>query len=117
MSVWNLFRTEVSTNIDAGRLRKRVFRRSPAVVWVTHYDETVVYNLERGTYETLNQVASTAWQRIVSDSGATLDTIIESVRAEYHLPAGVPADQLERDIAGLLVKLQNIRAVVSDAAI
>lgn len=98
---------------DIALMRSRVFRRAPQVVWVTQRGETVVFDVERGSYESLNEIATTAWNKLSTDEGATFDVLLRAISDEYELPPGVPADQPELDLAALLRQLEKRRVIVS----
>jgi hypothetical protein len=94
------------------RLRGRVFRNAPHVVWTSLRGETVVFDIERGKYESLNEVATSVWDQIVE--GATFESILESLQEEYELPAESSVEQIASDVAAVIAKLQKARVIVSE---
>jgi hypothetical protein len=94
------------------RLQNRVFRNAPHVVWTSLRGETVVFDIERGKYESLNEVATSVWEQIVE--GATFDSILSALQAEYELPPESAIDQMTTDIAALLARLEKARVIVSE---
>ncbi|HSY82835.1 MAG TPA: PqqD family protein [Gemmatimonadaceae bacterium] len=94
------------------RLRERVFRHAPHVVWTTLRGETVVFDIERGKYESLNEVATSAWELIVE--GATFQSILDALNEQYELPADSPVDQMVTDVAALIARLEKARVIVSE---
>ena len=94
------------------RLQHRVFRNAPHVVWTSLRGETVVFDIERGKYESLNEVATSVWELIVE--GATFESIVEAIEEQYELPVGGTADQMMTDIAALIARLEKARVVVSE---
>jgi Coenzyme PQQ synthesis protein D (PqqD) len=97
------------------RLRNRVFRNAPQVVWTSLRGETVVFDIERGQYESLNEVATSVWERIVD--GATFDSILEALHEEYELPLGTSVDQMTTDVVALIAKLEKARVIVSEPVV
>ena len=95
------------------RLRDRVFRHAPHVVWTTLRGETVVFDVERGKYESLNEVATSVWGHIVE--GATFDSIVAALQDEYDLSAEGATDQMMSDVAALIARLAKARVIVSES--
>ncbi len=100
---------------DVSTLRDRVFRRNPAVVWTTFRSDTVLFHVERGTYESLSDVATTVWESLSTDRDTTFDTVLDIVHDQYELPPDVPPEQVTFDIAAVLRKLERARVIVSDS--
>jgi len=94
------------------RLQGRVFRQAPHVVWTTLRGETVVFDIERGKYESLNEVATSVWQRIID--GATFDSIIGALQEEYELPTDGAIDQMKLDVAALIARLAKAKVIVTE---
>lgn len=95
-------------------MRRRVYRRAPQVVWVAQRGTTILYDVERGTYESLNDVATTAWELLIRPDGATIDHIIGAIHREYDLPPEVGADRVELDVTALLMRLDKMQLIVTD---
>jgi hypothetical protein len=110
------FRTDTSDPREMiARLQHRVFRQAPYVVWTSLRGETVVFDIEHGKYESLNEVATSVWERIVAgDQGATFDSILSALQEEYELPAESSVDQMATDVAALLTRLEKARTIVSE---
>jgi coenzyme PQQ synthesis protein D (PqqD) len=98
--------------LDMTRLQQRVFRQAPHVVSTTLNGETVVFDVERGKYESLNQVASSVWEILAKE--CTFDEILNGVQEQYDLPPDVSASQMKQEIAALITRLQKARVIISD---
>jgi coenzyme PQQ synthesis protein D (PqqD) len=75
------------------------FRSFPHVVWARQADATVLLDVERGMYYTLNEVAGRIWELLVAN-----EPVIEILRClgdEFD----VPAETLEADTAALIGRL------------
>jgi hypothetical protein len=94
------------------RLRDRVFHHAPHVVWTSLRGETVVFDIERGKYESLNEVATSVWERIVD--GATFESILAALQDEYELPTESAVDQMATDVAALIARLEKARVIRSE---
>lgn len=97
---------------EFAELRRRVFRRDPHVVWTTIRGETVVFHVDRGKYESLNEVATSVWELLVD--GATFDRISDAMQEQYELLSGEAVTQMRRDVAALLGTLKKARVIVSE---
>ncbi len=93
-------------------LRRRVFRHAPTVVWTALHGETVVFDIDRGKYESLNEVASSVWDLIVD--GTTLQAITDSMLDQYEIAAGAQVEQMTKDVIALLERLEKARVIVSE---
>jgi Coenzyme PQQ synthesis protein D (PqqD) len=71
--------------------------------------ETVILDLESGTYYGLDAVGARAWQLMTS--GQTLAQVCETMLAEYE----VQPEQLQQDIAALVQSLADQKLVVLEA--
>lgn len=100
------------TKPDLAKMRERIFRQAPQVVWTTHLGETVVFDIDRGKYELLNEVATSVWEQVIR--GATLQQIVEAIQDQYELPADGSADELINDIVEVLTHLERARIVESE---
>jgi|GEM_PF-268550 len=94
------------------RLQGRIFRHAPHVVWTTLRGETVVFDIERGKYESLNEVATSVWQQIIE--GATFDAILGALQEEYELPTDGAVEQMKLDVAALIARLAKARVIVTE---
>jgi hypothetical protein len=94
------------------RVRHRVFRNAPHVVWTSLRGETVVFDIERGKYESLNEVATSVWELIVE--GASFASIVKGIQQQYELPPGSTVDQVTTDVAALIARLEKARVIVSE---
>jgi hypothetical protein len=72
------------------------FHRLPHIVTTQSGDATVLMDLKRGTYHTLNEVGGRVWQLL--DGGSTIPALIERLLEEYD----VPQQQLETDVTAML---------------
>jgi hypothetical protein len=106
-------RRDGSTDAETvARLRGRVFRHAPHVIWTSLRGETVVFDIERDKYESLNEVATSVWEQIVE--GATFESILAALQEEYELPTQSTVDQMTTDVAALMVRLEKARVIVSE---
>jgi hypothetical protein len=96
--------TTATTN-GSGRAQPQGARYSPPkhVVHATRGDETVLLDVRRGQYYTLNHVASRIWALLCEGESST--AIVERVCAEYD----APAERVEGDVASLLERLVRER--------
>jgi Coenzyme PQQ synthesis protein D (PqqD) len=114
MSIWERLQGQRTATVSAiAHVRTCAFRRSPDVVWVTHLGETVLFNVDRGTYESLNEVASSIWELIVSGDGVSYDRIVQAIEEQYELPSGESVDRMAEDVASVLARLEKARAITS----
>jgi hypothetical protein len=97
------------------QLQNRVFRQAPHVVWTSLRGETVVFDIERGKYESLNEVATSVWEQIVH--GATFESIIATLQEEYELPAESSVDQVAVDVAALIARLEKAQVIISEPVV
>ncbi len=74
--------------------------RASHVTSATRNGETVLLDIRRGRYHTLNAVGSRVWELLAS--GTTREAIVHAIRDEYVMPAGVPPDQVDRDVTAML---------------
>ena len=82
--------------------RARVVR-APHVVSTSRDGLTVLVDLERGRYHTLNEIAGRIWT-LLADA-TTVDAIARVLQEEYDVPRDGSADRLQQDITTLLVTL------------
>jgi hypothetical protein len=107
------YRSDTPTGPEAAtRLRGRVFQHAPHVVYTSLRGETVVFDIERGKYESLNEVATSVWERMAT--GATFDSIVSAMQEEYELPTESALEQMTADVAALIVRLQKARVITSE---
>lgn len=86
--------------------------RSPHVTSTTERGETVLLDLGNGKYHVLNEVGTRLWELVAK--GATFDSIVQVIRAEYALPLDAPSDLVERDVSTLIVRLRDLGLLVID---
>lgn len=111
--LFDRYRRDIPNGPEAvARLRSRIFRHAPHVVWTSLRGETVVFDIERGKYESLNEVATSVWEQLAD--GSTFDSIVASIGEQYELPPDVPADQVVTDVAALLLRLEKARVIVAE---
>jgi hypothetical protein len=84
--------------LDSHSLSER-FRPFPHVVWARQADATVLLDVERGLYYTLNEVAGRAWELLTA--GEPLMEILHVLGNEYE----VSDVMLQTDMAALLTRL------------
>ena len=85
------------------------FRRAPDVVSRTIGKEVVLLDLRSGKYFGLNATGAAIWA-VMERSGASLDAMMEGVRARFEDPGG----QLQRDLERLLGELESNGLVVRE---
>lgn len=83
------------------------FARAPRVVATATGEESVLLDLSRERYYTLNEVGSRLWELL--GAGATVPEMAETIRREYD---GAAAEQVERDVRRLLGDLLAASLVV-----
>ena len=88
------------TILDQYSLSDR-FRPFPHVVWARHTDATVLLDVERGLYYTLNDVAGRIWELLVA--GEPVIEILRCLVDEYE----VDRELLAADVTALLRKMQS----------
>ncbi len=99
------------TPADIAAFQRRAFQQAPQVVSTTLRGETVVFDIERGKYQSLNEVATSVWLLL-----ATLrpfDAILDALQEEYELASREQVDQMKNDVATLLRRLEREHAIVS----
>lgn len=74
---------------------------TPAVTHETFDQETVIVNLEKGYYYSLEKVGAKIWQEI--EKGATSEQIVEVIQQIYN----APFFQIEEEVLSLIQKLQQ----------
>jgi hypothetical protein len=89
----------------------RLFRPSRHVLSTTEGEETVLLDMKRGRYYTLNEIGSRAWALLAS--GATGDGIVHSLCTEYDTHS-CGDDAVEGDVSRLLERLCEMGLVVAD---
>jgi hypothetical protein len=105
--------TDHTSGSDAvAKLQGRVFRPSPHVVWTTLRGETVVFDVDRGKYESLNDVATSVWELLAD--GASFGRITDAMQEQYELTASGAVDQMVQDVAALLTRLEKARVISSE---
>ena len=75
------------------------FRPLSHVIWTRHADATVILDVERGQYYTLNEVAGRMWELLVG--AEPLVEVLRLLRDEYD----APPDTLEADLSALVGRL------------
>jgi coenzyme PQQ synthesis protein D (PqqD) len=88
--------------------------RSPHVVSTTTNGETVLLDIDRGRYHTLNEVGSRVWELL--GVGTTMDEIVRAIHAEYDVPPDGTTDRVELDVRELLKQLHSVGLLASGAA-
>lgn len=88
--------TTLETDLLADRFRPRRH-----VVWTTQVDATVLLDVDRGLYYTLNEVAGRVWELLAA--GEPIIEILQRLDGEYE----VAREVLEADTATLLRQLQE----------
>jgi hypothetical protein len=86
------------TILDQYSLSDR-FRPFPHVVWARHAAATVLLDVERGLYYTLNDVAGRTWELLVA--GEPVIEILQCLGREYE----IEAETLQSDVAVLVGEL------------
>jgi hypothetical protein len=81
-----------------------LLHRVPHVLAASQLGTVVLLDTKRETYHALNEVGSRVWDLL--RTGPTLQVIVRAIRDEYDAP-DTAADQIERDIAGLLIELKQ----------
>jgi Coenzyme PQQ synthesis protein D (PqqD) len=90
--------------LDSHSLSER-FRPFPHVVWARQADATVLLDVERGLYYTLNEVAGRTWDLLVA--GEPLIEMLRVLGDEYE----VSDEILQADAAALLKRLMDTRLI------
>src|SRR5579884_1819188 len=80
---------------------------SPPILHETIDHETIVVNLDVGTYYSLNPAASVIWNAL--DGGGSIEEIIESLAAQ----SGAPHDAVDRSVRVFLEQLIQAELVVA----
>jgi coenzyme PQQ synthesis protein D (PqqD) len=115
MNVMDRFRDLLPVQVpDVNAMRRRTYRRAPHVVWVSQRGTTILFDVNRGTYESLNDVASTVWRHLLENHRTTFDSLLEAIRAEYDVPADVSAHRVEQDVSALLIQLEKSHSIVCE---
>jgi hypothetical protein len=92
------------TILDQYSLSDR-FRPFPHVVWVRHSDATVLLDVERGLYYTLNDVAGRVWELLAA--GEPVIEVLRVVGDEYE----VDREVLEADVTRLLTEMRATQLI------
>ena len=92
------------TILDQYSLSDR-FRPSPHVVWARHADTTVLLDVDRGLYYTLNEVAGRVWELLAA--GEPVIELLRVLSDEYE----VDREVLEADVTGLLREMQAAQVI------
>jgi hypothetical protein len=87
--------------------------RSPQVISAMQGGETILMDVGRETYHTLNEVGTRVWEILAT--GASAEAISATICAEYALPPGLARSDVERDILGLLSQLRDLRLLSTDS--
>jgi Coenzyme PQQ synthesis protein D (PqqD) len=88
--------------------------RAPHVVSTEASGETVLLDVRRGQYHTLNEVGSRVWDLL--RVGTTVGEIVRAIREEYEIPADWPADRVEQDVRALLTQLHSVGLLLANGA-
>jgi Coenzyme PQQ synthesis protein D (PqqD) len=113
MSIWQRLREATAARAAQPADRANgMYRPAPHVVWAERHGEAVVFDIERGVYERLNEVATSVWARVVD--GARFDAIVAAIAEEYELPPEMSIEALRQDVAAVLDRLASSRAIVVD---
>lgn len=86
------------------------FVRQPHVVAAEQGDRTVLLDVARGRYYTLNEVGGRAWQLL--HAGATLEQLVAALASEYE----VTPERVRPDLGSLLEQLRLAGLVTLDDA-
>lgn len=90
------------------------FRRAPHVLATAQGGELVLFDTRGERYYTLNEVGSRIWALLAEATSP--DEIVDQLRAEYAMPAGVPGDSIAQDVARLLDELHSAHLVSAERA-
>lgn len=113
MNVLGQFADKTRTDeLDPVKLSGRTFTHVPHVIWTIRRGETVIFDIERGRYECLNDVATSVWELVVV--GASFERIVEGIQNQYEVLPGAPTEQMVREVAALIGKLIKARILVTD---
>jgi hypothetical protein len=77
--------------------------QAPAVVATVQGESTVLLDSERGRYHMLNAAGGRVWALLAE--ARTRDGIVQALREDYEIPAGLRAEQVDRDVENLLERL------------
>jgi hypothetical protein len=86
--------------------RENCPRRGQQVISQKAADELFLFNMEDGTYYSLNEIGGRIWE--LCDGAHSVSQVVETLAAEY----GAPEEVLEQDVAELLADLQTGRLIV-----
>lgn len=89
-----------------------VLRQSRHVLATAGSDELVLLDLRSGSYFTLNDVGSRIWSLLAS--GATLQSVVEAIRAEYDNSSAAGDLTMERDVRDLVARFVAAGLVITD---
>jgi hypothetical protein len=81
----------------------KMIRRASHALATSRNGETVVLDLKRGQYLTLNEVGGYVWERLASDT--SVDSIVQTLRADFELPDTVSPADVGHDVSVLLDRL------------
>jgi hypothetical protein len=76
---------------------------APIAVAAPNDVDCVVHNLQTGATYRLNDVGARIWELL--ETGLDPAGIVSTLRAEYRLPDGVAADQIENDVLTVIADL------------
>ena len=85
------------------------FRTAHHVVGASQADTTVLLDVERGRYYTLNEVAGRIWELL--GQGASIPAIVERLGEEYDVPMAT----LVADTGDLIRRLLKARLIETEA--
>jgi 16S rRNA U1498 N3-methylase RsmE len=68
-------------------------------------DELVLFDTRGERYFTLNEVGSRIWALLAEETSP--DEIVDQLRTEYAMPAGVSGDPIVQDVTRLLEELRS----------
>jgi hypothetical protein len=89
-----------------------MLRQAPHVVATTQGESTVLLDVHRGRYHTLNAVGGRVWELLAS--GTTHAAIVRVLRAEYVIEPEGAEDRVGRDVTQLLGQLRSAGLLVED---
>lgn len=82
------------------------FMPAPHVRSVVHGDRTILLNLRRGRYYSLDEVSTRVWALL--SEGADVSAIVDRIGEEFDAPIGV----IEMDVDALLMRLEQKMKVI-----
>lgn len=81
-------------------------KRGPQVIAQKASNDLLLFNMEDGSYYSLNEVGGMIWE--LCDGHHSVSQVVEALAAEY----GASPEVLEKDVAELLEGLQSGKLIV-----